>query len=168
MIIAPQCRPGSYAHAGHTPACAWPENCYIQWGGRGVSLRRKEEGGSYMTAFFEAFPRNPDTFIRGEGATVAEAEQSAFDKLTRYQACSGHEFERRGYTNGAGFCKHCGMFKSKAFEPLPETEEQKSLFQQMMAKLAAEAAEEPVTPISKEEMETAIHEVIQALARNVK
>jgi hypothetical protein len=111
--IAPHCLPGGHNHEGHEPCCAWPADCYVQWGSKGIVFRR-DGGKTYQTAFFEAFPQ---TFIRGEGATVADAERSAFAQFQRFQACAGHEFERRGYTNGAGFCKHCGMFKSKVFAP---------------------------------------------------
>lgn len=94
----------------------WDDDCGLQYGEKGVVLTKK--GDSYTTAFLEAFPNNPDTFIRGEGATVEEAEKNAWEQLQRYRSCKKHEFERRGYENGAGFCKHCGLFKSKAFEPL--------------------------------------------------
>lgn len=121
MIIADHHLPGSWRYQPENePKCAWPDDCMVQWGDSGVVLREADKGGSYRTAFFEAFPRNPNTFIRGEGATVGDAEASAFAKFQKYQACDGHEFERRGYTNGAGFCKHCGFFGSKAFEPIPE------------------------------------------------
>lgn len=46
------------------------------------------------------------------------AEEAAWTKFQRYLACpgpSGHEYEPRGYENGAGFCKHCGMFASDVF-----------------------------------------------------
>ena len=46
----------------------WPADCYVQGGDRGVVLT---EDGSYWTAFVEAFP---GTFIRGEGVTIADAE----------------------------------------------------------------------------------------------
>ena len=72
----------------------------------------------YITAFFEAFPKNPKTFIRGEGKDVVEAEANTWKKLQKYLACSGHEFERREYKNGVGFCKYCGLFNSSAFDPL--------------------------------------------------
>lgn len=166
MTIAPQCRPGSYNHAGHSPVCDWPEDCYVQWGGQGVVLAKKESGGCYYTAFFEAFPKNPKTFIRGEGATVAEAEQSAFQKFKRYLACPGHEFERRGYTNGAGFCKHCSLFKSNAFEPIPPTPEEQARQDAYIAKMKAEDEEQ--SPITKEEMREALSNMIQALARNIR
>lgn len=92
----------------------WPEDCFIQGGKNGVVF---SEDGNYTTAYFEAFPEDPKTFIRGEGETLKEAEQSAWDKLQKYKACEKHVFERRGYENGMGFCKHCGMSKSEAFEP---------------------------------------------------
>jgi len=93
----------------------WPESCFAQCGEGGLVLSKKE---SYRTAFFEAFPRDPDTYIRGEGKSVQLAEKSAWDKWVKIRDCKDHEFERRNYTNGLGFCKHCGMSKSEAFDPL--------------------------------------------------
>lgn len=116
--------------------CDWPEDCFVQCGSSGIVFTGGDNifenpleiavsamvGYSpkehYITAFFEAFPKEPETFIRGEGKTIELAEQKAWEKFNRYMQCSGHEFERRGYENGAGFCKKCGMFKSGAFEPL--------------------------------------------------
>ena len=118
----------------------WPENCKVQAGGNGIVFRgkpgleermAKDPGDvldqaigekplapqAYRTAFFEAFPRNPNTFIRGEGPSVEEAEEKAWQQLQKYQACEGHEFEKRGYKNGAGLCVHCNMFQSGVFEP---------------------------------------------------
>lgn len=76
----------------------------------------RRAGGAYTTAFVEVAPTSPKTFVRGEGATLAEAEQAAWDKTQRLLACPSHEFETRGYTNGAGFCRHCGMFASEVFD----------------------------------------------------
>lgn len=115
----------------------WPENCFVQCGGDGLVIASKgslnkvftsedplkelavqaSHPESYITAFFEAFPKEPDTFIRGEGKDIAAAEEDAWTQYLSFVACKGHEFEKRGYTNGAGFCVHCGMFKSKAFVP---------------------------------------------------
>jgi hypothetical protein len=72
--------------------------------------------GSYRTAFFEAFPRAPDTFIRGEGKTVAEAEADAWRQFQRFTACKAHEWERRDYRTGAGICRKCGQFGVQVFE----------------------------------------------------
>lgn len=122
---------------------AWPADCYVQCGSSGIVFDSKTGGiektiedltdmfveptqenhdkvdkhlsKAYVTAFFEAFPSNPKTFIRGEGKTIEEAETKAWNQYQKYIACNEHEFERRGYTNGAGFCKNCGLFKSKAF-----------------------------------------------------
>ena len=111
----------------------WPEDCFVQCGEHGIVLKTGsidaifeasdpiaeiEKNQTYITAFFEAFPKNPDTFLRWDGDSIEAAEQKAWNKLQRYLSCPGHEFERQGYENGAGFCKHCNMFKSKAFDPL--------------------------------------------------
>lgn len=84
----------------------------LQAGGKGLVISNQ---GNYTTAFFEAFI--DDTFIRGEGQTLAEAETDAWNKYQTYNKCAGHEWEPRSYTNGVGFCKHCNKFKSKAFTP---------------------------------------------------
>lgn len=99
----------------------WPEDCFVQGGDKGIVFSKKD-GGSYRTSFFEAFPRNPDTFIRGEGESMQAAEQKAWEKYQKHLGCSrNHDdsdnFYRRGYKNGAGFCKECGLFRGKVFEP---------------------------------------------------
>lgn len=98
----------------YTPTCAWPEDCTVQWG----------HGIIPAVPFFEAFP--PGTFIRGEGADIAQAEQSAFAQYQRDLACD-HQWGRqhpgpRGtlYTNGAGWCRKCGAFRGKMFKPIVE------------------------------------------------
>ncbi|MDQ4121673.1 MAG: hypothetical protein M3209_09535 [Acidobacteriota bacterium] len=129
---------GVYARKsfGDPYLCQFPWTCFVQCGSSGVVFKSRsiqdafdapvdaikeavegDEEKVYRTAFFEAFPKNPDTFIRGEGASIEEAEKKAWDEFERISNCSNHEFERRGYTNGAGFCCHCGMFSGKAFEP---------------------------------------------------
>lgn len=115
-ILAEQHREGGWKSKAdpYAPICQWPEDCLVQWGSNGVVVATP----SYVTAFFEAFPVSPKTFIRGEGKDVAEAEKDAFSQFQKQQLCTGHEFERRGYKNGAGFCKNCDLFKSHAFEPL--------------------------------------------------
>lgn len=120
----------------------WPADCFVQCGGDGIvlpagglkaALTESAAGlkvigemagkvpmreGAYRTAFFEAFPKNPSTFIRGEGATIEEAEASAWRQFEKFRACAKHQFHRKGYRNGAGFCRKCGMFKSKVFRVL--------------------------------------------------
>jgi hypothetical protein len=92
----------------------WPDNCSVQGGSGGVVFTKN---GAYETAFFEAFPKEPKTFIRGEGKSVEEAEKSAWEQYQKIVNCATHEFERRGYTDGTGFCKHCDFQDSNAFEP---------------------------------------------------
>ncbi len=95
--------------------CRWPEDCYVQWGGNGIVLGKKS---SYNTAFFEAFPKDvpPVGFIRGEGASIAEAEQDAQAKYRLASECD-HQWSRRSYLNGGGICRLCGQFAS-AFHPV--------------------------------------------------
>lgn len=94
---------------------AWPDDCFVQGSSKGLVFVRG--GANYYTAFVEAFPRNPDTFIRGEGEDMPAAEDAAWKKYLAVTGCphtSG--YDRRGYRNGAGFCKDCGMFKSNVFD----------------------------------------------------
>lgn len=110
MIVKEHCKPGGWRNPeGWLPVCDWSEDTTVQW------------GGSNGHFFFEAYP--PGTFITGHGSTVAEAEADAF-KTHQSQVNCVHEYTRFRkatqveYTNGAGFCKHCEHFKSKAFEPI--------------------------------------------------
>lgn len=105
-------------HGRYETRRPWPSDCLVQGGSRGLVVARGTSH-TYRTAFVEAFPRNPDTFIRGEGPTMADAEDDCWAKLQRMASCpgtSGHEYEARGYRNGAGFCRHCGMFASDVFD----------------------------------------------------
>ncbi len=88
-------------------------DCFCQGGGSGVVFSKK---GNYRTAFFEAFPKEPKCFIRGEGKTLEEAEQQAWDRYQKIKTCN-HEMERRGRTDGYGYCKHCS-YSAMVFEPL--------------------------------------------------
>jgi hypothetical protein len=116
--------------------CKYEWGCFVQCGDNGVVFVNRsmqesflnpletlavaaegKESEVYFTAFFEAFPRNPDTFIRGEGKTVLEAEEEAWTLFQKYSTCTNHEFEARGYENGGGFCKHCNMFSGSAIAP---------------------------------------------------
>lgn len=109
----------------------WPEDCGVQCGGKGIVLPKNSfdnvmksdkplEGlveaasqkESYVTAFFEAFPKNPSCFIRGEGKTIEEAEEDAFNDFQKILSCKQHEFEPRGRRDGYGYCKHCSLSMS--------------------------------------------------------
>ncbi|EOU1990218.1 hypothetical protein [Clostridium perfringens] len=91
------------------------KNWTIHCSNTGIVFNSK--GDCYETAFFEVYPKDPDTFIRGQGKTINEAEEEAWKQYEKIINCHKHEFERRGYENGLGFCKHCGLLKSKAFKP---------------------------------------------------
>ena len=88
----------------------WPQGLFIQGGKSGLVLAR--DGQHYLTAFVEVFPEG--TFIRGEGTTIAEAEERAWEKYQRGIDCV-HEYVAGGYTNGGGLCAVCGQFGSGVF-----------------------------------------------------
>lgn len=101
------------ANTSHEKQFDWGD-IFVQGGENGVV---GTPSGAYRTAFVEAFPKDPSTFIRVEGESVKEAEKSAWEQYQRILSCTVHEFERRGYKNGAGICKNCNLFKSKVFDP---------------------------------------------------
>lgn len=99
----------------------WPDEVTLLQGGKnGLVLRR--EGGSYRTAFVEA--SLPGTFLRGEGETIADAEDVVWEQYERLTACPAYPdhgpFERRHYRNGAGFCIQCGGWFARVLPELPE------------------------------------------------
>lgn len=121
----------------------WPEDCFCQGGGDGLVIGGEPNvekvltdpkealnvigmaagtvptpPQSYRTAFFEAFPTSPKTFLRGEGATISDAEDDCWKQYLLILECATHVFERKGYRSGAAICKKCGLFNSKAFDPL--------------------------------------------------
>lgn len=94
----------------------WPEGTFLQGGSRGIVFQR--DGGSYTTAFVEAFPPETDPasgFYRGEGENIAAAETAAWEKYQRASACPQHDWDARGYQNGAAFCRRCNKFGTKIF-----------------------------------------------------
>lgn len=93
--------------------CKYPWDFFVQCGGLGMVLSKK---GGYTTAFFEAFPNEPRCFLRGEGSTVEEAEESCWQNYQKLLTCD-HEMERRDRTDGYAYCKHCS-YSSTVFKPL--------------------------------------------------
>ena len=93
--------------------CKYEWDFSVQCGDSGVVFSKT---GGYRTAFFEAFPKNPSCFLRGEGATIEEAEKECWEKYQKVISCD-HEMERRDRTDGYGYCKHC-TYSSMVFEPL--------------------------------------------------
>lgn len=92
----------------------WPESVYVQCGDKGVVFSKN---GNYRTAFFEAFPKFPETFIRGEGSTVEEAELKAFEQYSKIMNCQQHEMVRKKESEN-GTCKHCGLTLINCLPPL--------------------------------------------------
>lgn len=87
--------------------CDWPAGTVVQGGARGVVVGGA--GGPYRTAFVEAFP---GTFLRGEGPTIADAEQACWRKYVALRSCPAYPehgpWDRRDYRNGAASCQGCG------------------------------------------------------------
>lgn len=165
----------------------WPRDCYLQAGGHGIVIDSKAPGaptlagaltnvheaqavlaaaligqenpraGIRFTAFFEAFPKDPPTFIRGEGATIEEAECDAWGQFQKIRACPAHEFEQRDYQNGGGICKHCGLFQMGVIPPVencyhcdqPTWGEQDNKGRRWCEKCAEAIPEEDQTEIQK-------------------
>lgn len=86
------------------------KDIFVQCNDSGIVISKKEP---YETAFFEAFPRNPDTFIRGEGSTIEEAETAAWNKYQKTLVCQNHEYKYHSDI-GHGKCIHCNLFTSYA------------------------------------------------------
>ena len=106
--------PRTIDYGRYTLRHPWPPNCTVQGSGHGLVISK---AGNYQTAFVEAFPSDPSTFLRGEGATMEAAEDACWAKFERITACDhAAGYETRGYRNGAGFCKGCGMFASAVFD----------------------------------------------------
>lgn len=109
----------------------WPEDCFVQCGGDGMVFVEgtmkeafdnpvdffKSPPKHYRTAFFEAFPKNPDTFIRGEGKTLEEAEENCYKRWQKILDCPKHDYEPHGL-DGSGICKLCKLFQSDVLEPI--------------------------------------------------
>lgn len=128
--------PGGWRYCDYYPHHDWQDS-YVQWNDIGIVFTKE---GPYRTAFFEAFPTKEfldkkkdifcgiqfyrckradvETFIRGEGRTIREAEENAWKELQIYLKCPKHEFERRDYENGYGICKYCGMGRCDVIDPI--------------------------------------------------
>jgi hypothetical protein len=120
----------------------WPDDVLVQGGGRGVVLDRQR--GTYRTAFVEAFPHHPPTFLRGEGESLAEAEDACWAQFERYRDCPHGVYERGGYRNGSGFCTTCGTWMNKVFEPLPDESSERGLLDRVFADQDPAAAAEVI------------------------
>lgn len=102
----------------YTMTHPWPPETAVS-AGRGVVLRSRSGEEPYVTLFMEAYPPGA-SFIRGEGETPAECENAAWAKYQVALHCpatedGAHDWEPRGYVNGAGFCRHCNTFRAGCF-----------------------------------------------------
>lgn len=140
----PDTEPRFIANTNEPVRHPWPADCLVQGGDRGVVFGT---GGTYRTAFVEAFP---GTFLRGEGHTIADAEDACWAKYQRMTACDHGPFERRGYTNGGGFCTSCGTFFPDIFRPLPpDPDRPKSLMDRVFGDQDLNAAIEVLDTVAR-------------------
>ena len=94
----------------------WPGSCFIQ-GGHGTVPG--SGGQPYQTAFVEVFPGT--TFLRGEGATIAEAEDDCWQQYQMLCGCPHDQgWDRREYCNGSAYCAGCGTWFPRSFTKLAE------------------------------------------------
>ena len=120
----------------------WEENCFCQCGGEGIVftgkdslekafeepqktiktvLGEKTDQDHYRTAFFEAFPRSPSCYLRGEGKSIEEAELNAWNKYQKILSCKTHDWNRRDRVDGYCFCTKCPL-SGTFLEPLTKCE----------------------------------------------
>lgn len=79
MNIPPRNLPGGYMHLDFSPLHPWGDDTFVQWG-----------KSSYSGFFVEAYP--PGTYLTGHGATLAEAEDRAWNQHQREIACPEHRW----------------------------------------------------------------------------
>ncbi|MFE6305001.1 hypothetical protein [Nocardiopsis sp. NPDC057823] len=121
----------------HEARHPWPEDILLQGGTSGIVFRDEADGGPYRTAFVEAFPGT--AFLRGQGATVADAEDACWKQFLVWRDCDGSgqghgPYEARGYTNGAGFCAKCGIWESRVLPVQPDPPDRKpTLFERALS-----------------------------------
>lgn len=92
----------------------WDEDTFVQGDHEGLVFSKDD---IETVAFFEAFPINPKTFIRGEGVSLEEAEDNAWKTFQNIINCANHEFERLKNSNHAT-CKHCDLFQSDVLKSI--------------------------------------------------
>lgn len=93
-------------HSNPQPATLdWPEGTTLQY----TYHPNKTTGKPY---YIEAFTKQPYTMFTAHGKTLKEVETLAWKSYRKAIECENHEWEARNYRNGAGFCKHCNLFRS--------------------------------------------------------
>lgn len=113
-----------FAGETYQPHHPWPKETPVS-AGHGVVF--VQDGETYRTLFMEVYPPGA-SFIRGEGSTREECEDSCWAQYQRALHCvddKEHEWTPhavrkdgtlgRRYVNGAGFCLHCRTFRSEVF-----------------------------------------------------
>lgn len=86
------------------------KDIFIQANDKGLVIGKEP----YTTAFFESFPLK--TFIRGEGKTIEEAEENAWNTYQQYLKCPKHEYKQIKESHHRGQCIHCGIEHSYIYK----------------------------------------------------
>ncbi|MGK3708747.1 hypothetical protein [Arthrobacter sp. IK3] len=82
-------------------------------GGNGIVIGFKDPVPARRTSFVECFPEG--AFIRGEGSSVAEADEQCWAKLRAYLDCPGHQWTPVRPDGPAGTCSNCLTRRGDAF-----------------------------------------------------
>lgn len=94
---------------------------FMKHGGGEIQAKMSWPAGSTLTCsglnrttYFVEY--HDGTYIRANSnISLDDAERKAWERYLETSSCFFHEWEARGYTNGAGFCKHCNKFESGVF-----------------------------------------------------
>ena len=112
-----------YREADIVAAHPWPDGTRMQGGKQGIVISSTPGKPGYTTAFVEAFfddPQGVGAFVRGEGETVALAEDAAWEKASAILSCKQHDWTRevngRHRTDGYAQCRICHT-SSRVLEP---------------------------------------------------
>jgi hypothetical protein len=88
-----------------------------------LKKRNRTKENEHNGYYFKVHLENPKTsFYTNVFLSLAEAEQNAFEEISKYLNCKNHSYVRLEYSNSTGICLHCNMKVENAFEPLTTCE----------------------------------------------
>lgn len=127
----------------------WPEGAAVQGGG-------ERAGYAFVEVYLDT------TFLGGQGASIAEAEDAAWAAYSRMSSCQtsgGHgPFEARHYTNGSGYCTRCGAWFPNVTTPSPRFVAEREAVRRARERWGEHVAIHPnFTPWCRAEVEAILH-----------